>query len=250
MQYVAVMGAVEDEIVDCFRNGGGVPYERFPRFHDVMAEDSGQSVLPALVEMILPLAPGLVARMEEGIRVLDLGCGRGKALHTMAARFPASRFTGYDLSMEAIAWGREEASRQGLGNLRFEARDLSRWDVEAEPGSFDLITTFDAVHDQGNPAALLRGIHRALAPDGTYLMQDIHAFSEVHRNSEHPIGPFLYTISTMHCMTVSLAQGGAGLGAMWGRELAEKMLREAGFTRFAIHRLAHDIQNDYWVIGR
>jgi hypothetical protein len=94
---------------------------------------------------------------------------------------------------------------------------------------------------------MLRGIHRTLAGDGVYLAQDIKGSSCVHANLGHPMGPFVYTISCLHCMTVSLAQGGAGLGAMWGRELAERMFREAGFGAVEVHELEHDIQNYYYV---
>jgi hypothetical protein len=104
------------------------------------------------------------------------------------------------------------------------------------------------VHDQAKPARLLRGIARTLETDGVYLMQDIHASSDVRGNFDHPVGPFLYTVSLMHCMTVSLAQGGDGLGTMWGRETARSMLREAGFGEVQIHQLAHDFQNDYYVV--
>ena len=110
--------------------------------------------------------------------------------------------------------------------------------------------TFDAVHDQAEPAHLLKGIWRALKDDGVYVMQDIHAHSHAHDNLDNPLAPLLYTVSCMHCMTVSLAQGGQGLGAMWGRELAERMLREAGFTTIAVHRFDHDIQNDWYVIQK
>jgi SAM-dependent methyltransferase len=137
---------------------------------------------------------------------------------------------------------------EGLTNLRFEARDLSDFDTSAESAAFDLVTTFDAVHDQARPRALLAGIRRTLAPGGVYLMQDIHASSDVANNLDHPLGTLLYTVSTMHCMTVSLAQDGEGLGAMWGRELAEALLREAGFDAVEVHRLDHDIQNDYYVV--
>jgi 2-polyprenyl-3-methyl-5-hydroxy-6-metoxy-1,4-benzoquinol methylase len=246
-QYIPVLAGVEDEIVECFRSGGGVPYDHFPRFHEVMAEDSAMTVLSALEDAILPLVPGLVERLESGIRVLDVGCGRGRALLHLAARFPASEFHGLDLSEEAIRWARAEAGRRGLGNVWFEARDASTFDHSAEPEAFDLVTTFDAVHDQARPRAVLRGIARTLRPDGVYLMQDIHAHSRVHPNASHPLGPFLYTISCMHCMTVSLAQGGEGLGAMWGREKATELLREAGFREVTIHRLEHDVQNDYYV---
>ncbi|HEX7049935.1 MAG TPA: class I SAM-dependent methyltransferase [Longimicrobiales bacterium] len=246
-QYFAVLGGVEDELVRCFREGGGVPYERYNRFHEVMAEDSGQTVLAALHDRILPLVPGLTDRLAAGIRVADLGCGRGRALLDLAARYPASAFVGMDLSAEAIAWARAQAEAAGLGNVTFEARDLSDFDETAEPAAFDLVTTFDAVHDQARPAALLRGIARTLRPDGVYLMQDIRASSDLRGNLDHPLGALLYTISCMHCMTVSLAQGGEGLGTMWGRERAQAMLREAGFTDVVVHQLEHDIMNDYYV---
>jgi SAM-dependent methyltransferase len=246
-QYVSVMGSVEDEIVSCFREGGGVPYARFERFHAVMAEESAQTTMAALDAHILPLVPGLVDRLEAGIRVADLGCGRGRALTSLAERFPNSTFTGLDLDGDAIAWARENAASLGLDNIGFEARDLTTFADDAPPGAFDLVLTFDAVHDQASPLSLLKGIRRSLAHDGVYLMQDIYGHSDHHQNLDLPLGPFLYTISCMHCMTVSLAQGGDGLGAMWGVELAEELLREAGFTEIAQTRLDHDPVNVYIV---
>ena len=118
VQYIPLLGTVEDDIVRCFREGGGVPYERYGRFHEVMAEDSGQTVLPALLDQILPLVPGLIGRLEKGIRVLDVGCGRGKALNLMARTFPNSRFVGYDLSEEAIAFARQEAAEESQPERR------------------------------------------------------------------------------------------------------------------------------------
>jgi len=247
-QYIGELGSVEDDIVDCFKNGGGVPYERFKRFHEVMAEDSGQSVLPALRDHILPLVPGLIERLETGIDVLDLGCGRGRALMQLAGWFPNSRFTGYDLSAGAVAWATAQAEAQGLTNVTFAVRDLSTFDRDAEPAAFDFVTTFDAVHDQANPRGMVRGIRRSLRPGGVYLAQDINGSSHVHENLDHPIGPLLYTVSCMHCMTVSLAQaGGEGLGAMWGRQKAVEIFTEAGFASVEVNELAHDIQNLYYV---
>ncbi len=247
-QYLPLLGAMEEPILRCFREGGGVPYDRFHRFHEVMAEDSGQTVLPVLIDAILPLAPELPGRLTQGIRVLDAGCGRGLALVLMAGRFPNSEFVGYDLCEEAVDFGRSLAAQHGLGNVRFEARDLSDFDRTAEPASFDLVTTFDAVHDQAKPLALLRGIRKALRPDGVYLAQDIHASSHHHLDRDHPMGAILYAVSTMHCMTVSLAQGGDGLGTMWGRERARDYFQKAGFGSIEVHQLPHDIQNDYWII--
>jgi SAM-dependent methyltransferase len=247
-QWITTLSAVEDDIIDCFRNGGGVSYERYARFHEVMAEESAQTVLSVLSSHILPLVPGMTERLGQGASLVDLGCGRGRALLMLAERFPNSIFQGYDLSRDAIAHAAEEAARSGLANVRFEQRDLSTFDVDAEPGAFSFVTTFDAVHDQARPLALLKGIRRTLAPDGTYLMQDIQGSSHVHENLDHPGGPLLYMISCMHCMTVSLAQGGDGLGAMWGEQKARELLAEAGFSSVDVHLLDHDPFNAYFVV--
>jgi 2-polyprenyl-3-methyl-5-hydroxy-6-metoxy-1,4-benzoquinol methylase len=245
MQYIGQFGEVEDRILHCFRHGGGVPYAEFSRFHEIMAEDSGQTVVPALFEHILPLVPGLQERLEAGIDVLDLGCGRGIALRMMAARYPRSRFVGIDLSSDAIAWARAQAAQDALTNVRYEQADATTF---SHTRAFDFITTFDAIHDQARPDLVLANIARALRPDGVYLMQDIRASSLPHENVSHPAGPFLYTVSTMHCMTVSLAAGGMGLGTCWGRQLATRMLGEAGFQSIRVHQLAHDFQNEYYVV--
>jgi SAM-dependent methyltransferase len=245
MQWAAVLGAVEDRIVECFRHGGGVHYHDFPRFHDVMAEESAQTVVAALVETILPLAPGLVEKLERGIDVLDVGCGRGRALMRLAHAFPRSRFRGYEFSTEAVAAAREEAASEWLQNVEFDVVDLQRLD---EVERYDLITAFDIVHDQAAPDIVLRNIRRALRPDGLFLMQDIATESRLEDNVGHPVGPFLYTISFTHCMSVSLGQGGAGLGTCWGRQLAEQMLAEAGFSQVVVHQLPHDIMNFWYVV--
>ncbi len=246
-QWIPVLAAVEDRIVDCFRHGGGVPYSAYPRFHDVMAEESDQTTLHGLVDAILPIVPGLVDRLRAGIDALDVGCGSGRAVNLLARTFPASRLVGCDVSEEGVGRARAEAARLGLANATFEVVDAARLPWE---GRFDLVMTFDAVHDQADPAAVLRGIHRALRPGGVYLMQDIGASSRLHGNLDHPLGTFLYTISCLHCMTVSLAAGGAGLGAMWGEQQARAMLREAGFGEVELHRLPHDAQNYYYVATR
>ena len=246
-QFIPLMGSVEDPIVKSFKNGGGVPYSAFPHFHEVMAEDSGQTVVAALTDHILPLVPGLIQRLEAGIDVLDVGCGSGRALNLMARMFPNSRFVGYDFSEEGIARARAEAQEHGTTNVSFEVKDAAALGEEAR---YDLITTFDAIHDQADPTAVLKGIADALKDDGVYLMQDIAGSSHVHNNLDHPIGPFLYTVSTMHCMTVSLAQGGEGLGTMWGEEKAKEMLKDAGFKKVEVKQLPHDIFNNYFIITK
>ena len=249
-QYISLLGNVEDEIVECFRHGGGVPYEKYPRFHGVMAEDSGLSVMSSLESHILPLVPGLAERLAAGIRTLDVGCGSGRILNRLAELFPSSRFVGMDLSAQATGNARAEASAKGLRNVDVVTRDLSDFDQAAEPEAFDFITTFDAVHDQSRPLNVLKGIHRSLAPDGVYLMQEIKGSSHVYHNIDHPIGTFLYAVSCMHCMTVSLAQGGEGLGAMWGEEKTRDYLTRAGFRSIEKHELAHDIQNNWYVVRK
>ena len=244
-QFISELGSVEDRILACFERGGGIPYSGYSRFHEIMAEDSYQSVVSGLDDRVIPLIDGLDTRLEKGISVLDVGCGRGLALMTLAARYPRSQFLGYDFSDDAIAFAHEETQRRGLTNLRFEVRDVSRMHERLE---YDLITAFDAIHDQARPADVLDGIYRALKPRGTFLMQDIKGSSSHHGNIGHPLGPILYTISALHCMSVSLAAGGAGLGAMWGREVAESMLANAGFNKIEIHELDHDKMN-YWYIA-
>ncbi len=244
MQYIPLLGAVEDGIVRSFHDGGGVPYAAFPRFQQVKAEESSQTVTAALLDEILSLIPETVAVLRDGIDVLDVGCGRGRALNLLAKAFPRSRFTGYDFSPGGIATGREEAQELGLTNVRFLVKDAATID---EVHHYGLVTAFDAIHDQAQPRIVLKRIATAVRPDGVFLMQDIAASSHVHQNLAHPMGPLLYTLSCMHCLTVSLALGGEGLGAMWGEEQALTLLAEAGFTRVEVQRLPCDKQNNYFV---
>ncbi len=249
-QYTAVMGEVEDDIVACFKNGGGVPYSKFHRFHEVMAEDSGQSVLSSLESHILPLVPELISKLKSGIKMLDVGCGSGKIINKMAALFPDSHFTGVDLSAEAITTAKSEAAASGLMNVELIIKDLSDFHQTAPVEKYDFITTFDAIHDQGKPLNVLKGIYRALKTNGIYLMQDISGTSHLEEDTKHPIGTFLYSISCMHCMTVSLAQDGEGLGAMWGEEKTREYLSNAGFNSIRTKKLSHDIQNNWYVVTK
>ncbi|MBA4020482.1 MAG: transcriptional regulator [Pirellula sp.] len=243
-QFVAVLGGVEEHVLAAFRHGRGVPYAAYNRFHEVMAEESAQSVVAGLHDHIVPLIPGMETRLARGIDVLDVGCGSGRAMMHLAEAYPKSRFVGYDFSEEATAGAKREIERRGLKNVCFSQRDLATMsDVEA----FDLITAFDAIHDQAKPDTVLRNVRRALRPGGIFLMQDISGSGHLHADCNHPVGPFLYTISCMHCMSVSLAGGGPGLGAMWGKELALKMLGEAGFNNVRVESLEHDPMNFWYV---
>jgi 2-polyprenyl-3-methyl-5-hydroxy-6-metoxy-1,4-benzoquinol methylase len=246
-QYIPLLGGIEDRILECFEQGGGVDYNEYGRFHEVMAEDSGQSVLNTLIDLTLPLVPGIEEKLSSGIKVLDVGCGSGRALNLMARTYPNSEFFGYDLCTEPIETARAEARKLGLTNVTFEQKDLTEFIPEEK---FDFITAFDAIHDQARPDVVLDSIQKSLKKGGHFLMQDIDSRTNVSQNLDHPLGTLLYTISCLHCMTVSLAQGGMGLGAMWGTDKALEMLNDAGFRDIDIQRLDHDIQNCYYIIKK
>jgi len=243
-QFIPVLAQVEDEIIHCFENGGGVPYEKYHRFHDVMAEESSQTVLAELIDGILPIVPEIIEKLQQGIRVLDVGCGSGRAINLMAKTFPSSQFVGYDFSKEGITNAEREKEDLGITNSSFEQQDVANFDHEDH---FDLITAFDAIHDQANPEKVLENIKRSLKPGGVFLMQDIAGSSKLENNLDHPLAPFLYTVSCLHCMTVSLALEGRGLGAMWGKEKAIEMLKEAGFSNVEVKQLPHDPINYFYV---
>jgi trans-aconitate methyltransferase len=159
-----------------------------------------------LVKRWLPGVPGLVERLQAGIQVADIGCGAGTVVIEMATAFPASQIRGFDTSEESLALARERAGP--LPNARFDLADVG--DIPVVPG-FDLITTFDVIHDLADPLAGLRRMREALRPDGVYLMMEPAASSDLDENLD-PRVALLYGISTLHCMTQSLALSGAGLG--------------------------------------
>ena len=237
MQMVPLCAEVEQDVLRCFREGGGVPYDRYPTFHRRMAEFSQPSLDATLIDGTVAFVPELRAALERGIDVADVGCGSGYAMNLLARAFPRSRFTGYDLCAEPIATATAQANEWQLDNVRFVQRDVTEL---GETEAYDWIVTLDAVHDQAHPDEVLAGIAQALRPDGVYFCIDVAASSHVHGNLEHPLGPMLYTVSTMHCMTVSLAYGGMGLGAVWGEQTAQAMLADAGFTSVTTERVEGD----------
>jgi 2-polyprenyl-3-methyl-5-hydroxy-6-metoxy-1,4-benzoquinol methylase len=245
-QHVTLLGKLEDRILNCLETGEGTGYSDYPCFHQIMAEDSDQTVKDGLFEVVLPLIDGVDERLAEGIDVLDAGCGRGHVLIALAERYPASRFTGYDLCADAIDHARERALSAGLSNVTFEQRDLTGY---AEPGRFDLVTSFDAVHDQKDPEALIHGLKASLKPGGVYLMQDIGGSAYLEQNMDFPMASLLYAVSCAHCTPVSIGQGGNGLGTMWGWETAKRMLENAGFATVTRHILPHDPMN-VWFVSR
>ncbi len=246
-QYVALMGPIEQQVIDCFRHGGGVPYAAYPRFQELQAAETARVYDATLIDVTLPLAPGLCERLERGIDVLDVDCGSGHAINVMAKTFPRSRFAGFDFSDEGIAVARAAAERLGLANTRFEVKDVAALDKTEQ---YDLITAFDVIHDLAQPRTVVQAIHDALRPDGIFLMVEIAASSYLHENLDHPLGSTLYTYSTLHCLAVSLAQGGAGLGTVWGEQRARALLADVGFTDVTVKSVPGDILNSYYLARR
>ena len=242
-QYVALFGEVEQEVVRAFHDGRGVPYSAMPRFQALQAEESAQVHDGALVEVTLPLVDGLIDRLRAGIDVLDVGCGHGHAANLIADAFPTSRVTGIDISEEGVAAARAEAKELRLTNAEFEVRDA----LTIGTAEYDVVTTFDVVHDLPQPDETVAAIFRALRPGGVYLMIDIAASSHLHENLEHPLGPALYAVSIFHCMSVSLAGGGPGLGTMWGEQRALELLERSGFEQVEVKRVETDFLNNYYI---
>ncbi|MEO8541254.1 MAG: class I SAM-dependent methyltransferase [bacterium] len=237
-------GEALDQLVTAFRNGGGVPYSSFTKFPALMAAVSGAQYDASLISSMLPLVPGLVDRLRAGIDVADVGCGSGHAINLMAEAFPNSRFTGFDFSEVSLEAARRESSLMGLSNTRFESRDVA---TLSGPPRFDFITAFDSIHDQAQPRKVLKGIADSLRQDGTFLCVDVAGSTILHENFGNPMAPMMYAISTMHCMTVSLALDGEGLGTMWGEQKAHELFAEAGFTSIETKRIESDMENNYYV---
>jgi SAM-dependent methyltransferase len=221
------------QIVQVFREGGGVPYAAFtPEFTDAM-DAMGRGVFDTmLLDGYLPLAPGLAETLAAGARVADVACGTGHALVILAQAFPASTFTGYDFDEHAIARARAEAAGAGLKNVTFEVLDVARLTATTP---FEVVFVFDALHDQAEPGSVLARIHDALVPGGLLFMREPHAADTLAGNLANPMAPVFYSVSTLHCLTVSLAHGGAGIGSAFGEQLARRMLTEAGFGPAEVH---------------
>jgi len=236
------------QVARVFREGGGVPYAEYrPEFTDVM-DSIGRGAYDALlVDAYLPLVPGLTEALAAGVRVADVACGTGHGLVLLAQAFPQSTFVGIDLDEGAIARARAEARGAGCPNVTFEVCDAARYESE-QP--FDAVFVFDAIHDQVDPGAVLGRIHDALRPGGWFVMKEPHAADALEDNIGNPLAPILYAVSTLHCMTVSLAHGGAGIGTMFGEGLARQLLADAGFVDVAIQPAPGDPADALYVSRR
>ena len=226
---------VVDRLADAFRTGIGLSYDDLGPggAHAVERSLAPWSKL-ALVPDVVPRFDGVEDRLRHGIDVADVGCGSGVALRALAAAFPASRFEGWDPSGHAVERARDAAAAEGLDNLTF--RVASAQDLPAEP-TFDLVWTLDCLHDMTDPAGAAAAIHRALRPDGTWVVKEIKAGATWEENQRNPMLALMYGTSIATCLSSAMAEpGGAGLGTL-GLDAVrlEAMCRDAGFTRFATH---------------
>lgn len=216
-----------DEIAQATRDGGGVGFEDFGRgMIRGIDRGNGPSQRIFLLKRWLPAVPGLVEKLEKGGHVADVGCGAGTAAILMAEAFGDSSVTGYDTSEESLALARSRSRH--LDNVTFTNSSVDTIPVDPP---YDLVTAFDVIHDLVDPLAGLTRIRASLADTGQFLMMEPNASSNLEDNL-NPRGAMLYGISTLHCMTQSLARGGEGLGAAWGRQKAEQYAERAGFASF------------------
>jgi SAM-dependent methyltransferase len=217
------------KIAEAFKTGRGVAQSEYPpETFESIERLTAPMYQHHLVRKWLPTMPNVVKALSEGASALDVGCGSGRAAITLAQAFPKARVFGYDSHPESIERARANARAAGVGErVGFDTVDCTMLPAER----WDLITTFDVVHDSVDPLALLKSIRNALKPDGTYLMLEMNVAGNLEGNL-NPLGRILYSVSTLYCLTVSLAHGGAGIGAVMGEPKARELCEQAGFKHF------------------
>ena len=236
--------SVEEQMINCFKHGGGIDYSAYPQFMDLWSEVNAERLDATLISQVIPLIPEVQNALQSGIKVLDVGCGDGHVLRLLAKAFPNSHFVGFDLVQTAIDNARQKARDARLNNIEFQAIDILNIDKTLQ---FNFICAFDAIHDLAKPSEVLTAIKQLLTPNGAFMMVDLAASSHLENNMNHPLGPWLYTSSCMHCVSVSMHQGGEGLGAMWGQEKALELLNASGFEHVTIKRINDDPFNNYYI---
>jgi SAM-dependent methyltransferase len=240
--------AVLERLPEAFRTGIGLPYDALgPEGNRGVERMLAPWFRTALVPIALPVLDGVVAKLERGAKIADVGCGAGVALIEMAKAFPRSDFHGYDVSKHALARAEVNRREAGVTNVRFHD---AGGDALPADGSFDLVTSFDCVHDMVDPGQVMRAIRKALKPDGTWFLADTKGWPTFEENlARNPMAAMMYGLSVLSCLSSALsAPGGAGLGTLGLHEqLAREMAADAGFTRFRRHDLGTPAHAHYEV---
>jgi len=229
LQMIVPTVTVAPQVAEAFKSGGGVAQDQYlPDMYEAIERLTAPWYKHELVQTWIPAMPDVQEKLEAGGSACDVGCGSGRAPITLAKAFPKAEVHGYDVHTGSIERARVSAEAEGVA----ERLTLRVGDGAELPGRrFDLISTFDVVHDSVDPVGLMSAIRQALREDGTYLMLEMNASGEVEEN-RNPLGRFLYNVSSLYCMTTSLAHGGAGIGACMGEEKARELAYAAGFTHF------------------
>jgi SAM-dependent methyltransferase len=229
LQMIVPTVTVAPQVAQAFKSGGGVTQDQYlPDMYEAIERLTAPWYRHDLVQTWIPAMPGVRDKLEAGASACDVGCGSGRAPITIAKAFPQAEVHGYDVHAGSIERARASAEAEGVGDrVTFTVGD----GAELPQARFDLISTFDVVHDSVDPVGLMSSIRRALRDDGTYLMLEMNASGDVEQN-RNPLGTLLYNVSTLYCMTTSLAHGGAGIGACMGEEKARELAYAAGFTGF------------------
>ncbi|MEY2452554.1 MAG: hypothetical protein QOD92_2128 [Acidimicrobiaceae bacterium] len=227
--------SVLDELADAFRTGIGLPYDRLgPGGAHSTERSLGPWARMALVPLIIPALDGVAERLERGALVVDVGCGAGVALGALATAYPNSTFHGYELSQHALDRAAARVQEQGLTNV-----ELFHTRAEELPadGRYDFVLTFDCLHDMTRPGDTIAAIRRAIADDGTWLIKDIRCDDSWAVNRHNPMLAMFFGFSVTTCMSSAMSEpGGAGLGTVgFTPQVAEQMVRDAGFTQFHVH---------------
>jgi len=240
--------AVAEKLPEAFRTGRGLPYDAMgPEGAEGIERGLAPWFKALLVPMVLPRVEGLPTALEHGITAADVGCGAGAALLTLAKAFPASQFHGYDISRHALDRAEQNLREAGLANASFH--DASQDPLPAD-GRFDLVTTFDCLHDMTDPGAVMKKIRAALADDGVWLIADIKALPSYAENVDrNPMAAMMYGTSVLTCMSSALSEpGGLGLGTLGLHPgLAREMTEDAGFSRFEPLEVDHPVNAFYAV---
>jgi len=236
MVMIKALFDVTPEVAQCFQNGGGVPHSKqSPEMDEATERFSRQFFRFYLTQEWIPLSTGLGERLKKGALVADVGCGAGESVVTLAKAYPNSEIWGYDNFAPVVDRANARAKQLGLKNAHFAATDILEIDKK---GTFDIVTAFDVIHDMSDPVGGMKSVRALLRPDGVFLMCEMNVSDRLEENI-NPFASMLYSVSTLYCMTVSLAESGAGIGACMGERRARKLAEEAGFSSFTRIPITH-----------